>query len=160
MRQQEKIFAHARLVLRSFSENSYVFPSVFLLLIYIKVIDNALYDKIRLKELTIKELQEEFFNIIKFKNTDEDGREFIFLEAYLVHYYNNYNSTYYNKNKLYDKEDINGKNKLLITSLTDKTPGHTEFLGILENMSRRYNCGDLGIGYFLKKIDLTEAIKF
>lgn len=160
LRQQEKIFAHARLVLRSFSENSYVFPSVFLLLIYIKVIDNALYDKIRLKELSIKELQEEFLNIIKFKNTDEDGREFIFLEAYLVHYYNNYKSTYYNKNKLYDKEDINGKNKLLITSLTDKTPEHTEFLGILENMSRRYNGGDLDIGYFLKKIDLTEAVKF
>ena len=160
LRQQEKIFAHARLVLRSFPENNYVFPSVFLLMIYIKIIDNDLYDKIRLKELSIKELQEEFFNIIKFKITDEDGRELIFLEAYLVHYYNNYNSTYYNKNKLYDKADINEKNKLLITSLTDKTPEHSEFLSVLENISRRYNGGDLDIGYLLKKIDLTEAIKF
>ena len=160
LRQQEKIFAHARLVLRSFPENNYVFPSVFLLMIYIKIIDNTLYEKIRLKELSNKELQDEFFNIIKFKVTDEDGRELIFLEAYLVHYYNNYNSTYYNKNKLYDKEDINGKNKLLITSLTDKTPEHREFLSVLENISRRYNGGDLDIGYLLKKIDLTEAINF
>jgi len=48
----------------------------------------------------------------------------------------------------------------LITSLTDATPGHTVFLQILENMSRRFNGGDLDIGYLLNKIDLTEAIKF
>jgi hypothetical protein len=160
LRQQEKIFAHARLVLRSFPEGNYVIPSLFLLLVYIKVIDNVFYNKIRLKELSIKELQDEFFRITQFKDIDEDGREFIFLEAYLVHYYNNYNSTHYNKNKLYYKDDSNERNKLSITSLTDKTPGHTQFLGILENMSSRRNGGDLDIGYLLKKIDLTEAIKF
>ncbi len=160
LRQQEKIFAHARLVLRSFQENNYVFPSIFLFLIYIKIINIDFYDKIRQKKLTIKELQVEFFNFIKYKNTDENGREFIILEAYLVHYYNNYISTYYNKNKLYSNEDNTGRNTLLITSLTDATPGHTVFLQILENMSRRFNGGDLDIGYLLNKIDLTEAIKF
>jgi hypothetical protein len=160
LRQQEKIFAHARLVLRSFLENSYVIPSLFLLLIYIKIINNALYEKIRLKELSIKELQEEFFNIIKFNNTEEEEREIMFLEAYLVHYYNNYKSTYYNRNKLYDREDLTAKNKLLITSVTDKSPEQREFLGILENMSGRRNGGDLNVGYLLNKIDLTEAIKF
>lgn len=160
LRKQEKIFAHARLVLRSFPENNYVIPSLFLLLIYIKIINNTLYYKIRLKELSIKGLQEEFFNIIKFNNSDEDKRDVVFLEAYLIHYYNNYKSTYYDKNKLYDKESLNEKNKLLITSLTDKSPEHREFLGILENISGRRNGGDLDIGYLLKKIDLTETITF
>lgn len=161
LRQQEKIFAHARLVLRSFPAENYVIPSVFLLLIFNKILNNTLYEKIRLKELSIKELQEEFINIVKFNRINEnDEREIMYLEAYLVHYYNNYISTYYNRNKLYDKEDLNSKNKLLINSLTDKSTEHREFLGILENMSSRFNSGDLDIGYLLKKIDLTEAIKF
>jgi hypothetical protein len=161
LRQQEKIFAHARLVLRAFPAENYVIPGVFLLLIFIKILNNSLYEKIRLKELSIKELQEEFIGIVKFNRINEnDEREIMFLEAYLVHYYNNYKSPYYNRNKLYDKEDLNAKNKLLITSLTDKSPEHREFLGILENMSSRFDSGDLDIGYLLKKIDLTEAIKF
>jgi hypothetical protein len=44
--------------------------------------------------------------------------------------------------------------------LTDGTPGHKKFLGILEGMSSRRYGSDLDIGYLLKKIDLTEAIKF
>jgi hypothetical protein len=161
LRQQEKIFAHSRLVLRSFPENCYVFPNVFFLLIYIKILDNTLYNKIKDKELEISQLQQEFITIIKFNRIDEnDEREIIFLEAYLVHYYNNYKSTYYNRNKLYEKDEPTGKNKLLIGSLTDKKPEYTEFLQILENISRRHNGGDLDIGYLLKKIDLTEAVKF
>lgn len=160
LRQQEKIFAHARLVLRSFPENNYVIPSLFLLLIYMKIIDNALYDKIRLKQLSILELQQEFINCIKFKDSKDEETEILFLEAYLVHYYNNYTNTYSNRIRLYVKEETTDKNKLLISSLTDKTPEHSEFLGILENMSERRNCGDLDIGYLLKKIDLTEAVKF
>lgn len=160
LRQQEKIFAHARLVLRSFPENNYVIPSLFLLLIYMKIIDNTLYDKIRLKQLSILELQQEFINCIKFKDSKDEETEILFLEAYLVHYYNNYTNTYSNRIRLYVKEETTDKNKLLISSLTDKTPEHTEFLGILENMSGRRNGGDLDIGYLLKKIDLAEAIKF
>lgn len=157
LRQQEKIFAHARLVLRSFPENNYVIPSLFLLLIYIKILDKTFYEKIRLKELSIQELQEEFINIVKFNRIEvNDEREVVYLEAYLVHYYNNYKCSYYDRNKLYDKEDINGENKLLISSLTDKTFGHKEFLGVLKNMSSRRGGGDLDIGYLLKKIDLTE----
>ncbi len=161
LRQQEKIFAHSRLVLRSFQEKSFVFPSLYLLLIYIKILDNTLYNKIKNKELTISELQKEFINLIKINNFNDIEFEIIVLEAYLVHYYNNYNSTHYNRNKLFEKDDSTGENKLLISSLTDKTSGHREFLGLLEHMqSGRRNGGDLDIGYLLKKIDLTEAIKF
>jgi hypothetical protein len=161
LRQQEKIFAHSRLVLRSFQEKSFVFPSLYLLLIYIKILDNTLYNKIKNKELTISELQKKFINLIKINNFDDIEFEIIVLEAYLVHYYNNYNSTHYNRNKLFEKDDSTGENKLLISSLTDKTSGHREFLGFLEHMqSGRRNGGDLDIGYLLKKIDLTEAIKF
>lgn len=161
LRQQEKIFAHSRLVLRSFQEKSFVFPSLYLLLIYIKILDNTLYNKIKNKELTISELQKEFINLIKTNNFDDIEFEIIVLEAYLVHYYNNYNSTHYNRNKLFEKDDSTGGNKLLISSLTDKTSGHREFLGLLEHMqSGRRNGGDLDIGYLLKKIELTEAVKF
>ena len=120
-----------------------------------------MYNKIKNKELTISELQKEFINLIKTNNFDDIEFEIIVLEAYLVHYYNNYNSTHYNRNKLFEKDDSTGGNKLLISSLTDKTSGHREFLGLLEHMqSGRRNGGDLDIGYLLKKIELTEAVKF
>lgn len=161
LRQQEKIFAHSRLVLRSFGENFYVIPSLFFLLIYLKVIDSDFYNKIGLRQLTILELQQEFINIIKFKNINEDESEVLYLEAYLVHYYNNYKSISYNKNILYKKDEVSGKNKLLVSSLTDKTPEHSEFLHILESLSSgRRDGSDLDITFLLNKIDLMEAIKF
>jgi len=160
LRQQEKIFAHSRLVLRSFNDNNYVLPELFFLLIYIKHTNYGLYNKIKVKELEISQLQKELINIVKFWDMDNDARDMIFLEAYLVHYYNNYKTTRYYRNKLFIKDEATGKNKLSISSLTDKTPEHTDFLEILENTLHRFNGGELDMGYLFKKIELTEAVKF
>ncbi|MFH7010673.1 P-loop NTPase fold protein [Flavobacterium sp. FlaQc-52] len=160
LRQQEKIFAHARLVLRSFSENSYVIPSLFLLLIYIKVKDINLYNKIRLKKILIQDLQVEYFNIIKSDN-NEDDNGIVRLEAYLMHYYNNYQVPTYERTKLYYYDNVSEERKLLISSLTDKTKDHEDFLQILMEMSSvRGNGRELDISHLLKKIDLTEAVNF
>lgn len=161
LRQQEKIFAHSRLVLRSFPEENYVLPSLFFLLIFIKVTNSTFYNKIGLKQLTILELQQEFISIIKYKNINEDETEVVCLEAFLVHYYNNYKSTSYSKNVLYKKDENSGENKLLVSSFTDKTDKHSEFLHLIEQLSSgRRNGGDLDISYLLNRIDLMEGIKF
>lgn len=72
LRQQEKIFSHARLSLRSFTDNMYLIPEVFLFLIYIKVIHEKLYSDIVIKRLTTNELQNDFYAIIK-NRLDEDN---------------------------------------------------------------------------------------
>ena len=162
LRQQEKIFAHSRLVLRSFSDNNFVFPGLFLFLIYIKILNTDFYAKIKLKHLNLIDLQKEFINSIKsIKIADDTHIEITDLEAYLIHYYNNYIATYPNRTELYMYEEATKKNKLLITSLTDKTSDNSRFLRMLEHMSTGYDSGgDLDIGYLLQKIDLTEAVKF
>jgi KAP family P-loop domain len=158
LRKQEKIFAHSRLVLKSFPENNYVFPSLFLFLNYIKITDTALYNKVKSKELTISELQAEFVNSIRHKNVD-DNRDVLFLEAYLVHYYNNYSYSNYIRKKLYERDVTTGNNKLLIDSVIDISPMYRDFLQILENMSSGFRGGDLDIGYLLNKIDLLDNFK-
>lgn len=161
LRQQEKIFAHSRLVLRSFPDNNFVFPGLFLFLIYIKILNNTFYSKIKLKQLNLIDLQKEFVNSIKFIDNVDSNFEIVDLEAYLVHYYNNYIASYSNRNILYEKDTTIDKNKLVFNSLTDKSPDNSRFLLMLEHLSKGYNNGgDLNIEYLLKKIDLTETLNF
>jgi hypothetical protein len=159
LRQQEKIFAHSRLVLRSFPDRSFVFPSLFLFLIYIKTFNTAFYDKIKLKQLNLKDLQKEFITSINFVDHDP-SMEITDLEAYLIYYYNNYIATYSNRNILYEEDTTTGKNKLLFNSLTDKSTNSSRFLTILEHRSGYNGGGELNIEYLMKKIEITESIIF
>lgn len=89
LRQQERIFAHARLALKSFSTNTYLIPSLFLFLIYLKHIRPDIYDKIDQRLFTLYELQKQYTELIKSKSKYESNRRLIWLEAYLLNAYNN-----------------------------------------------------------------------
>jgi len=161
LRQQEKIFAHSRLVLRSFPENNFVFPILFLFLIYIKTLDNSFYNKIKFKQLNLKDLQNEFIKSIHFIGHFDWDILIIDLEAYLIHYYNNYVATRSARDILFEKDITTKNSKLLFNSLTDKSPNSVRFLQMLEHLSEGYSSGgDLNIEYLLKKIDMTESINF
>jgi hypothetical protein len=159
LRQQEKIFSHSRLALRSFDSNSYVIPQLFLFLVYIKTIYEDFYSKINNKALTIEELQKDFFTIINRKVNEDNERRIIQLEVYLVNAYNNYINHPYSRNKIYEYDNSTGKNKLLIKSVIDKTENGDYFLSILENMDRYNSLEGLSIEHLLKKINLTEVFK-
>jgi hypothetical protein len=158
LRQQEKIFAHSRLALRSFKWNSYVVPHVFHFLTFIKVTDNDFYEKMKAKSLTIEELQERFLKIVKIKITEDTERQLLWLEVYLVNAYNNYYQERYNRKPLYERDKETGKNKLLITSIVKKN-GEQEFMNILESINRGRGEGDLDLSHFTKRLDLLEDIK-
>jgi hypothetical protein len=161
LRQQEKIFAHSRLVLRSFPFNNFVLPNLFLFLIYIKTLHSDFYNKIKLKQLGLKDLQKEFIDCILFSSEETSHFLIIDLEAYLVYYYNNYISSLSARTLLYEEDITTNSKKLLIKSLTDKSPNGSRFLTVLESRSSGYNNGgDLSIEYLLKKIDITESITF
>lgn len=158
LREQEKIFALARIALRAFAENYFVFPFVYLFLTFIKTKESDFYNKIKLQKITIQELQEFLLEIVG-KNLDEDNeRELIVLEAYLLNFYNNsLNSGYYHRSKLYER-DKEGKNKLLINSIINKEKS-MYLLDILESINRRRSGGDLTLDYFLNKIELLEELR-
>ena len=159
LRQQEKIFSHSRLALRSFDSNSYVIPQLFLFLVYIKTIYEDLYSKINSKALTIEELQKDFFEIIKGKVNKDNERKILQLEVYLVNAYNNYINYPYSRNKISEYDNSTNKNKLLIKSVIDKTENGDYFLSILENMNRYDSIEGVSIEHLLKKINLTEVFK-
>lgn len=160
LRQQEKIFSHSRLALRSFKDNMYLIPEVFLFLIFMKVTDEETYNKIKSKQLTITELQEVYYKIVKSKlknDTDNVERFLLWLEAYLVLYYNNYLNQYNRRNKIYEIDPESRKNKLLINSLINQQKNN-EFLDVFEHIDRRGNSRNLDFEHFLKRIDLIEPV--
>ncbi|KIQ22193.1 hypothetical protein RT99_08325 [Flavobacterium sp. MEB061] len=157
LRQQEKIFSHSRLAMRSFGDNMYLVPEIFLFLIYTKVINENYYNKIKSKTLSIPELQEEFYKIIKNKINEDTQRLLMWLEAYLVLFYTNYIHQDYRRNKIFERDATLNKNKLLVHSIINKS-ADDEFLSVFENIDNSRNSGNLDISHFTNRIDLTESI--
>ncbi|PKA99228.1 KAP-like P-loop domain-containing protein [Flavobacteriaceae bacterium MAR_2009_75] len=158
LRQQEKIFAHSRLALRSFSVNSFVIPHVFLFLAFIKIRHNSFYENLKNKSLSIQEVQEEYLSLIKIKVTEETERPLMWLEVYIVNAYNNYYQEGYYRKPLFERDTETGKNKSLITSII-KTDAEYDFMHILESINSGHGKADLDLSHFTKKIDLLEDMK-
>lgn len=158
LRIQEKIFGLARLSLRSFNPNNYVTPHVFLFLAFIKIIDNEFYNSLKNKKLTILELQEKYLKIISSNKNDETENELIWLEAYLVNFYNNFLKSRIYQKELYVYDSEKNSNTLLINSIINKEK-NSRFLSILIEISSRGQGGGLDLGYFLNHIELLENLK-
>jgi len=158
LRQQEKIFAHSRLALRSFNWNTYVVPHIFLFLTFIKIRHNDFYHKIKSKSLSIKELQEKFLDLVKIKVNNETEKQLMWLEAYLVNVYNNYIQERYHRKPLYERDEKTGENRLLVTSIIKKE-AEIDFMHILDSINRGHGEGSLDLSHFTKRIDLLEDIK-
>lgn len=78
LRQLEKIYAQARISLKTFSLNNYLFPSVFICLICLKMFDNGFYTLIKNRQLSI----EEFIMQLNEKIDFIDGMEPLFVYLY------------------------------------------------------------------------------
>ncbi|WP_026810522.1 KAP family P-loop NTPase fold protein [Arenibacter latericius] len=158
LRQQEKIFAHSRLALRSFTSNMYVTPNIFLLLTFIKIINNDFYEQMKGKNLSISEVQESFLALIKIKINDDTERQLMRLELSLVNAYNNYIQDGYNQKVLYERVGETGKNKPLISSIINKE-AYNETMNIIKGIQQSRREGDLDLSHFTNKIDLLEDLK-
>lgn len=156
LRQQERIFTLARLSLNTFNLNQYVIPSVFLFLAYIKVVHPKFYEKMKRKQLNLSEFQIEFGAVIKPMLTGETTREFLWLEANILTFYNNYHLSHYDRMPLFEN-DGTGKNKLLISSSLNPNENDT-LLQMLEGMHRGRGPSDISLEYFLDKIELLNQI--
>ncbi len=152
LRQQEKIFAHARLVLRTFNDNEYVFPSLFLLLIFIRTLNDTFYNQIKSQVLILEELQEKFTKIFKQNIQTDNVNEIIFVHAHLLYFYNNTAL----KNKLFEKDDKN-LDKLSFFPVIRNEDNNDYFLRILKHLEQKYQRQN--INFLLDKIELLESVK-
>jgi hypothetical protein len=153
IRQQERIFSLARLVLCSFHANEYTFSDILFILIYIKILKTDLYKKIDKGELEIQELSDLFGNLMITDDIDNNRGFLGHTEAQLLWFYNN-NQKPEKRAKLIIR--VNGlqpstavKSKLLTYANT-----LTPYFESIEK--QRYS--SFGLDYILKKINLTEPI--
>jgi|GEM_PF-5879358 len=131
---------------------------MFLFLIYIKVLYENYYANIKSKTLSILELQENFYSIIKNKLNDSTETLLMWAEAYLIIFYSNYIDPYLIRNKIYKYDSELNRNTLLIDSIINQS-NEKKFLEIFVNIERSRNSGiGLDLSHFIKKIDLTESI--
>lgn len=157
LRQQEKIFAHSRLALRSFSQNNYVLPELFFYLNFIKNRHNDFYELLKNKILSIKEVQEKFILTIKSTITEETERQIMWLEVYLINAYNNYYQDRYHSKKLFELDKETGKNKSLHSSIVKKN-SEQEVMDILTSINKGRGEGNIDLSHLINRIELLENL--
>lgn len=158
LRQHEKIFAHARLALKTFRMNNYLFPDIFLFLVYLRTLNSDLYNKIAEKAVTLQELSDEYFNIVGGISTDDySSHNLLYMEVQLTNMYNNYVSGH--RAGLLAKRNKDGKFELpLVLSKLDSSENKQVYLDLLSYLSRDPDRGQTSLEHLLKKINLIDPI--
>ncbi|MBS7564651.1 hypothetical protein KHS38_09550 [Mucilaginibacter sp. Bleaf8] len=155
LRQEEKLFAHARLGLHSFKMNNYVFPCLYIFLIYLKDFNNDFYKKLQGRQHSPQEIITELESIYPTNIEEKHIYPYAIVEAQIALFYNNYyNEINSYKSQIIERESSSTvKYHLLINTRWDSY--------VLDYLTRfdRSNFTSLTIDYLLKKIDLLEAIE-
>ena len=161
LRQQERILILSRLSLRTYNFNNYVYPSVYLILIYVKILKPEFYHKIVSKRISFQELQNELLLIFKDSVTERNRREIMFIEIYFLMFYNNYKYDHYERKELYKKGDSfdDQDKKLLIHSMFGNNFDQDFLTAILIIERANHYSNSFSIEHIIKKIDLLESIK-
>jgi len=153
LRQIEKIMAVTRITLRTINYKSFLIPSLYIFLIYIKFMHNEYYKDMLFKNLKLTEIQDRFKNIIApFLNSDNE-RHFIQIEALLLVYYNNYLSGYRAIDDIFYFDRATNEFILKINSAINDNLLIDYYSksdrGIVNHLT-------LSLEYFMTKIELTE----
>lgn len=153
LRQQEKLFAHTRLILCSFKENEYVFPALLFVLIYLKSMKLDTYKKIEANQLSLQELSNVFTGL--FNGVKDNDINFSYIEAQLLSFYNNDREYPYKENTF--SEDENRKPITAIKSKLEENNSDYNLADYFKVISRQtYN--RFKLDFLLHKINLTQPI--
>lgn len=150
LRQQEKIFAHTRLVLCSFNYNHYVFSALLFMLVYLKSIKYDIFQKIEKNQFSLQELSDIFTSL--FIRTKEEDINFSYIEALLLTFYNN-NQEYSYKENLVDV-DGNQSTTFIKSKLESKNYNLADYLLTVQ----RQQYGRVSLSLLLEKINLTQPL--
>lgn len=161
LRQQEKLFSHARLVLNTFSSNNYVFPELLFLMIHLRDFEPDFYIDIKNKKLDIQQLVnkiEEILDIHTNNLESEDINVFVHTEALLILFYSNYiGKNYSNTNQLI--EEVDDIEKLTFTTKTNIEGLENKLCSLICNFKKsHFTYESTSLNFLLNKIDLLENI--
>ncbi|ACT91399.1 KAP family P-loop NTPase fold protein [Dyadobacter fermentans] len=158
LRQQEKVFAHARMSLKSFSYRNYVLPSVFLLLVYLKSLKGDLYKSIQGREISLQDLSDKYSQIFQSLAADEYKiNSLLHLQAQLLNLYNNYIHKPYGK-QLVKRSSNHEIESMEVTSALDHSEGNHLFAEMIVRLNRDPDEQSISIEHLLNKINLTSPL--
>lgn len=152
LRQQEKIFIHARTALRCHGITSHTYPKIFLMLIFLKFHKPEVYLKIAGKKYTLQELTDYSFSSFQQIKSDDISKynQLLYLEAELIEKY--ISSSEWTKDDLIDKNTE--PHKLKIKPRFALKDDH--FLEALSHASNRSSYKSLD--QIIKRIELSQQL--
>jgi len=156
LRQQEKVFSHARLGLTIFGENEYVFPLLYFVLVFLRISNHEFYSKMKLKEYTLDELLKEFREKLPKNISEYEIRWFIHLEASLVYMYNIYTAEH--PRKLVVKDKDTGLDRPVVRSYFDNSENKNAFISFLQSFESSWH-SSVGLDHLFNRIDLLNEVK-
>jgi len=155
LREIEKIFSHARITLLSFQENSYVFPSVLIFLIYLQKYYIRFYQNIKDQNLSPQEFIDELENIFP-KHIDDVAIKYLLsTETLLIYFFHNYISESNGENKLFHESNNTDGIQLLINTRFEK------YKSTIERRLKDFDREEFWktkLDYIINKIDLIESV--
>jgi hypothetical protein len=155
LRQQVKVLGHARLVLNFVPLTNYLFPDVFFLLVFIRDLKRHFYLSIKNKRLSAQQILDGLVDIFP-KGLDKyDRNPFIYLEARLISFYENYVNEHRRKSALYTKDETTGVRTLIVKSSFASEEADTDLLNNLDYIEKNRLSG-IKLDVLLNKIDLLE----
>jgi hypothetical protein len=158
LRQIERIFTHSRLTLKSFAENNYTLPQLYLFLIYLKHQKNDEYKSIQNKLFSLEEIVDLYWTLMKSKLSEVNERLIVQLGAIFLYNYFNYYFPNRGFTQLLNKNEEG--NHQLTFSTRQMSENQTNLtIQILTGLIGHYNLSDVSIDFLLNKIDLTERFK-
>ncbi len=155
LRQQEKAFAFARLILNTIPKTQYCFPTLLFVLIYFKMFKSSVYKKLDDRSLSINELIDEFDNLFNQHTSELDELNLVFILAMLLHFYSN------DLQRDLRQPLITRNNKgEIISQYSSKLERTKEqsLANYLDSLSNQHEFSHLGLIYLTSKINVTEPI--
>jgi hypothetical protein len=152
LRQQEKLFALARLILKSFKPNNYAFPHLLFVLVYLKVMRNEFYREIGANALTLQQLSNKFVDVLPLFGSTY-GFNAMFVLALLLFFYNNSQDDEDRVALIESTPD--GQLTTPIKIETRRTGSLADTLNLVVN---NWDYRNVGLKYLMNKIDLMESV--
>ncbi len=158
LRMQEKIFAHTRIALLSVPMSNYLFPDLFVMLAYIKIIKIDFYKNLISKTLSIENILKAFYEICPKTNDEREKENLIFIEAILILFYNN-GLDRLERVKLTDHIGTAGAtSNNPIKSLIDTSNDQRVFVTYLNFLEKKHEISGITLQYLINKLDLIDDI--
>ena len=156
LRQQERVFAHAVVVLNLFKENTFLFPTIYILLIYIRFVNAHLYRRIKEKQLSPQNLIDELKKYLPEESKKTDDHKIIYTIALIVFLYHNSYISIHGDWKLWDYDSETELMQLYVELNFVSPELDLLFQKYLLVINKEFTV--VKLNYLLEIIDLTENL--